>query len=157
MAGWIRDIKVIDNSTNSCHETTSDLICDVCNKKTDAVIALCPNDNNIKFACEKGCFFNLFKKMLLEYDDEHLKACKITDITFKTKKTTKKRIRSELTLKLRYKILKRDNFMCVVCGRRPPDVDLCIDHIKPVSKGGNNAESNLRTLCTDCNLGKGAD
>lgn len=159
MAGYIRGIKVNCDSINSCYETTDDLICDVCNKKTESVYVLSPiSGEGIKFACYKGeCFLKLFKEMLLEHDDGYLKACKITDTKFTTKKTTKKKVRAELTLKLRYKILKRDNFMCVVCGRRPPEVELCVDHIKPVSKGGNNIESNLRTLCTDCNLGKGAD
>lgn len=33
---------------------------------------------------------------------------------------------------------------------------LHVDHIMPISKGGKTEPSNLRTLCIDCNLGKGA-
>ena len=61
------------------------------------------------------------------------------------------------SLRLRYKILKRDNFKCCICGRNPandPTIELHIDHIIPYSKGGETIESNLRTLCSDCNLGK---
>lgn len=154
----IRGVRV--NSTScSVFETIDDLKCDVCNKKKQRVIALKTegNQEDIRFACHGKCFEKLFKEMLIEYSDDYLLACGINDINFTTKKETKKRIRSEMTLKLRYKILKRDNFQCVICGRRPPDIELCVDHIMPVSKGGTNAEENLRTLCTDCNLGKGTD
>jgi hypothetical protein len=64
-----------------------------------------------------------------------------------------------ISLSLRYKVLSRDRFRCVICGRSPakdPNIELHIDHIHPWSKGGQNTEKNLRTLCFDCNLGKGA-
>ena len=64
--------------------------------------------------------------------------------------------RSLLTPKLRYDILRRDGFRCTICGRGQEDgVKLHVDHIKPVSKGGRTTPDNLRTLCQDCNLGKG--
>ncbi|HXU92202.1 MAG TPA: HNH endonuclease [Gallionella sp.] len=63
-----------------------------------------------------------------------------------------------ISLSLRYKVLSRDRFRCVICGRSPAkdsNVELHVDHIHPWSKGGQNTEENLRTLCFDCNLGKG--
>ena len=63
-----------------------------------------------------------------------------------------------INLAVRYKILVRDNFTCVICGRSPANnqgVILHIDHILAWSKGGTNDPSNLRVLCSDCNLGKG--
>ena len=66
--------------------------------------------------------------------------------------------RSLMTDKLRYSILKRDGFRCQICGRGAKDgVKLHVDHIIPVSKGGKTVPENLRTLCEDCNLGKGDD
>lgn len=63
--------------------------------------------------------------------------------------------RNKLTKKLRYEILERDHYKCVICGRSAEDgVILHIDHIIPVSKGGLTTPENLRTLCADCNLGK---
>lgn len=62
-----------------------------------------------------------------------------------------------INLRLRYQVLKRDNFKCVICGRSPakdPNIELHIDHIIPWSKGGETIIDNLRTLCSDCNLGK---
>lgn len=63
-----------------------------------------------------------------------------------------------IPLRVRYNILKRDNFKCIACGRSPATtagLELHIDHIEPWSKGGPNEPENLRTLCWDCNLGKG--
>ena len=60
--------------------------------------------------------------------------------------------------RLRFKVMKRDNFRCVACGRSPaknPEVELHVDHIKPWSKGGETVIENLQTLCVKCNLGKG--
>lgn len=56
---------------------------------------------------------------------------------------------------LRYDVMKRDGFHCVLCGMSAKDgVRLHVDHIVPVSKGGMTEMSNLRTLCERCNLGK---
>jgi len=58
---------------------------------------------------------------------------------------------------LRLKVLNRDNFKCVFCGKSPATdfgTKLHIDHIIPFSKGGTSTLDNLQTLCEDCNLGK---
>jgi hypothetical protein len=64
----------------------------------------------------------------------------------------------DVPLKLRLKILERDNFTCVLCGKSPalvPGTILHIDHVTPFSKGGKTVAGNLRTLCSLCNLGRG--
>jgi hypothetical protein len=64
----------------------------------------------------------------------------------------------DINLRLRYKVLLRDNFKCCACGASPAtdsSVELHIDHIVPYSKGGETVIDNLQTLCKDCNLGKG--
>jgi hypothetical protein len=67
--------------------------------------------------------------------------------------------RRAISVRLRYQILRRDNFTCQNCGRKAPEVRLHIDHIEPVSWGTNWKTSNdpgdYQTLCQDCNLGKG--
>ena len=63
-----------------------------------------------------------------------------------------------IPLKIRLKVLDRDTYRCVFCGKSPAtDVGtkLHIDHIIPFSKGGKTALDNLQTLCYECNLGKG--
>lgn len=57
---------------------------------------------------------------------------------------------------LRFKIFHRDGFVCQYCGRRPPDVVLEIDHVRPRAHGGDNDELNLLTACDECNRGKSA-
>lgn len=50
-------------------------------------------------------------------------------------------------------IFKRDGYKCVVCGRgRKDGVELCVDHIKPKDKGGDNSIDNGQTLCMEHNL-----
>lgn len=64
--------------------------------------------------------------------------------------------RKSMSNALRFEVFKRDLFTCQYCGRKAPDVILEVDHIKPVSKGGDNSIENLVTACWDCNRGKGA-
>ena len=62
-----------------------------------------------------------------------------------------------ISMALRYKVLKRDNFKCCACGASPAKdsmVELHIDHIVPWSKGGETTLENLQTLCSKCNIGK---
>ena len=65
--------------------------------------------------------------------------------------------RESMSASLRYDVMKRDGFRCVLCGASARDgIKLHVDHILPVSKGGKTELSNLRTLCERCNLGKRA-
>ena len=60
-----------------------------------------------------------------------------------------------MTNSLRYDVMKRDGFKCVLCGASQKDgAKLHVDHIKPIAKGGKTEMSNLRTLCDRCNSGK---
>jgi len=56
---------------------------------------------------------------------------------------------------LRWKVLSKDNFRCVACGIDSQSEILHVDHIIPLSLGGETIESNLRTLCCKCNMGRG--
>jgi hypothetical protein len=66
-------------------------------------------------------------------------------------------IRNGVPLKVRYAILKRDCYKCRACGNAPsydPSVVLMVDHIIPLSKGGEDSMENYQTLCQFCNAGK---
>jgi 5-methylcytosine-specific restriction endonuclease McrA len=81
----------------------------------------------------------------------------IKDIMTSKKAVIKKR---DVPLKIRLKLLKRDYYRCVICGKSPSinrGVVLHVDHIIPYAKGGKTTQENLRTLCSECNLGKGGD
>lgn len=62
-----------------------------------------------------------------------------------------------VTPKTRFAVFERDRFTCQYCGKSAPDIELQIDHVVPVSKGGSNAAKNLVTSCQKCNAGKGAE
>jgi len=67
--------------------------------------------------------------------------------------------KKDITKSMRFDVFRRDHFKCRLCGASPavnPKVILHVDHIKPQSKGGRTTLKNLQTLCSDCNLGKGA-
>ena len=66
--------------------------------------------------------------------------------------------RRDINLRLRFKVMARDNFKCCKCGRSPatdPTVVLHVDHKYPWVKGGETTMENLETTCMECNLGKG--
>ena len=64
--------------------------------------------------------------------------------------------RGKVSNSLRYDIMNRDHFRCVICGASAQDgAKLHVDHIVPIAKGGKSIPSNLRTLCDKCNIGKG--
>ena len=84
-------------------------------------------------------------------------ACGITNKRPRNSTINIKRNTRAISDKLRYQVLKRDNFKCCACGASPakdPSVELHIDHIIPWSKGGESTAENLQTLCSKCNLGK---
>ncbi len=61
-------------------------------------------------------------------------------------------VASGVTRTQRARIYSRDDFTCQSCGSKE---HLCIDHILPVSRGGDSSDDNLQTLCMSCNTSKG--
>ncbi len=55
---------------------------------------------------------------------------------------------------IREAVLKRDNFTCQYCGRKGEGVELEIDHIIPMTRGGKTDIRNLITACKECNRAK---
>jgi hypothetical protein len=70
-------------------------------------------------------------------------------------KLTKNKSKRNIPLGMRYKVLRKDNFLCIACGRTTDDgVKLHVDHKVPFSLGGLTELNNLQTLCNHCNIGK---
>ncbi len=56
----------------------------------------------------------------------------------------------------RLAIYQRDGLACCYCGAGVEDgAQLTLDHLKPYSRGGNNAATNLVTCCQRCNSARG--
>lgn len=53
----------------------------------------------------------------------------------------------------RKNILRRDSHKCQYCGRS--DLTLTVDHVLPVSRGGEDTWENLVCACVNCNNRKG--
>lgn len=57
---------------------------------------------------------------------------------------------------LALKILARDGYRCVYCGRKGSSTRaLEMDHVEPRSWGGSTRPDNLVTACSECNNEKG--
>ncbi len=62
-----------------------------------------------------------------------------------------------INYRLRFLVMRRDNFRCRITGRSPatdPSVILEVDHIVPWDKGGETVLENLQTLAKEINIGK---
>jgi len=79
------------------------------------------------------------------------------DVCNDSKENAMHKTSRDINLRLRFKVLQRDNFKCCACGASPAkdaSVELHVDHIMPWAKGGETVFENLQTLCSKCNLGK---
>ena len=66
--------------------------------------------------------------------------------------------RGRVSNRMRFSIYERDGYRCRNCGvngRYNKYVQLEIDHIIPIAKGGKTTYDNLQTLCHKCNVEKG--
>ncbi|MDR0420449.1 MAG: HNH endonuclease [Prevotellaceae bacterium] len=69
----------------------------------------------------------------------------------------KHKTKRDINWRLRFLVMRKDNFKCVACGRNPatdPEIVLHVDHILAWDKGGETVYENLQTLCSVCNIGK---
>lgn len=109
-------------SDNSIHYTHDTLRCEVCNRKVKYVLDVLGN----KAYCQT-CFYNHLWDLLENV--EYIEMRRVETIIIEGRK--RKIERDKMTYALRYKVLKRDGFKCVLCGGNDR---LEIDHILPVSK-----------------------
>lgn len=64
------------------------------------------------------------------------------------------RKRHYLPMKEKIKIFERDNYTCQICECKVSKNNAQIDHKIPLIRGGDLSESNLQTLCLECNVVK---
>ena len=63
--------------------------------------------------------------------------------------------RTRIDIHVRIGIFRRDGYCCKHCGEQFSRRQLELDHIKPISTGGDDSIENLQTLCRTCNRKKG--
>jgi hypothetical protein len=99
------------------------------------------SNNNNQLYCSKECNKLFFKNRYKQIQNGEINYSNGNVYTF---------------LRIRFEILKRDNFQCQYCGRTPKKdkCKLVIDHIIPRNNGGLTEVNNLITSCEECNLGK---
>ena len=91
----------------------------------------------------------------LSSDNVEINENEISIIT--TEYAYKHKTKRNISWRLRFIMMRRDNFKCKICGRSPatdPKIKLHVDHIVAYSKGGETIPENLQTLCSICNIGK---
>lgn len=111
--------------------------------------------NEINYKNGLNVFFASNKKELVDdskiYVYEQIRKEKIDQLSKKKTSTTK---RKAFTKSIRHEVFKKCNYRCVECGATKDQTSLHIDHILPISKGGNDELNNLQILCQACNLAK---
>lgn len=71
--------------------------------------------------------------------------------------SSRHKTKRSINWRLRFLVMRRDNFKCKICGTSPaanPKIVLHVDHIKAWANGGETVIENLQTLCSTCNIGK---
>ncbi len=101
------------------------------------------------YASRFGGWRNALQEFVKWANDENVPMAPNDLLDLKSRKTPR-----SVNLRLRWKVLNRDNFTCKNCGASPPKAKLQVDHIHPWSKGGETTIDNLQTLCIKCNGGK---
>jgi len=104
-----------------------------------------------------GSWYNALEKFVAFINkEENVPSEKIIK-GLKVESSTKHRTSRTINWRIRFIVMKRDNFKCKKCGRSPatdPSIVLHIDHIKAWANGGETILENLETLCSKCNIGK---
>lgn len=71
--------------------------------------------------------------------------------------STQHKTKRNINWRLRFVVMRRDNFKCKNCGRSPAtdsSIVLHVDHKTAWANGGETVPENLETLCSKCNIGK---
>lgn len=117
-------------------------------------------DDKTLSAISSGAYLRKYGKWsnALEEFVKFINEEQIDTILYENKNEIKKhKTTRDINLRLRFKVLQRDNFKCCACGKSPAtdsNVELQVDHIMPYAKGGETEIDNLQTLCKQCNSGK---
>jgi hypothetical protein len=102
-----------------------------------------------------GSWTNALKKFTSFIDKEVI--CNNETLKLKKEIAERHKTSRNINWRLRFIVMKRDNFKCKICGRSPGkdnNVILHVDHKIAWTNGGETVLENLETLCSICNIGK---
>lgn len=147
-----------------------EISCPICKKLFEK------NNINQKFCsdiCRKKNWKNKHRNIVLKNQREYNKRRKLDNIAHKKDLESRKRWRKnnkdkKYSYKRSYRarkygnggyhtkkewllLKKKFNYTCQMCGKKEPEIKLTEDHIKPLSKGGNDYIKNIQPLCRYCN------
>lgn len=130
----IKEFFIKNPNRNIQHPEVVDWVVSEWKKRTGTIFR--DPDRGIRSLSQKG-FLIKISKGVYKYDPKFINKRDLQDFTPTQKK----------------KILERDNYKCVVCGKGKKDgVELHIDHIKPKDFGGRATVENGQVLCAQHNF-----
>lgn len=142
MCGTIRSHQ--DRASNPTRKCVSDAVRSLIEKKA---ISVAGDTNN-----KGGTLYRI-------YMPEEIAACR--EAMSKAQKKELPRIDPKRELDFynikenRIKVFERDEYKCHYCKKQLTRFSATLDHIQPVSKGGDNSYDNLITACLLCNSQRG--
>lgn len=104
-----------------------------------------------------GTWINGLKQFVGYVNREQETSSEITQQASEIRKAKRHKTQRDVNWRLRFLVMRRDNFKCKNCGRSPatdPSIILHVDHINAWTNGGETTLENLQTLCSKCNIGK---
>ena len=88
------------------------------------------------------------RKWLERNPERHLERCR-------RRRARKLRAGGNFTAEQWLEMKKSYQHTCLRCGKTEPEIQLTVDHVIPLLKGGRHEEENIQPLCGSCNKSKG--
>lgn len=115
-----------------------------------------------RYKCRFGTFRKALEAFVSSLDQEEVgndKGVEKSDTGINSFVAATKRHKTprNVSWRLRFMVMRRDDFKCRACGANPAlksGTILVVDHIVPWVDGGETIMDNLQTLCEPCNGGK---
>jgi len=104
-----------------------------------------------------GSWTNALEKFVVYINNEKKYSSEKAIEKLNTEPLTRHKTKRSINWRLRFLVMKWDNFKCKKCGRSPatdPKIILHVDHKIAWANGGETVLENLETLCSKCNIGK---
>lgn len=104
-----------------------------------------------------GSWTNSLEKFVAYINNEENSSSEKAIEKLSAEPLTKHKTKRSINWRLRFIVMRRDNFKCRKCGRSPatdPTIILHVDHKTAWANDGETVLENLETLCSRCNIGK---